>query len=116
MTTAAPLQLQMVGIIGIGLVGLALSAGLVGLVLGRRRIGWRSGALADPDALRLGVAAGLVGAGVRRRRLSDRLPALGTADVDAAGAVVPGLQAAIEPVPRVLMARRFLSAVLTVDH
>ena len=72
--TAAPLQLQILGVLGVGLVGLTISAVLVGLVLGAvpHRLA-NAGALPDAAALRLGVAVGLFGAAAAPPpRCSDR--------------------------------------------
>src|SRR5207237_58555 len=56
--TAAPLQLQVLGVFGIGLVGLTLISVLVGLALGALPHALRlSPVLGDRDALRLGTAA-----------------------------------------------------------
>src|SRR4029450_7252255 len=58
--TEAPLQLQILGLVGIGLVGLTISAVLVGLVLGAapHRLS-AAGVLPDSDALGLGIAIGI---------------------------------------------------------
>ena len=104
--TEAPLPLQLIGVIGIGLVGLTLTALLVGLVLGAmpHRLSM-SGVLPDRDALRLGVAAGFLAAaaGVAaswlRTPVWARAPAL-----ENAGTFVPVLQAAVDPLTRFLMA------------
>jgi hypothetical protein len=112
--TDAPLQLQVIGVIGIGLVGLLLSAVLVGLVLGAvppRLAG--TGALSQRDAWRLGIAAGLFGAAGAaaaswlRTPVWARRPAL-----EAAGTFVPWLQTAIDPLTRVLMITAVLLAAL----
>jgi Type II CAAX prenyl endopeptidase Rce1-like len=117
--TAAPLQLQIIGIIGVGLVGLMVSAALVGLALGGmpHRLA-SAGRLPDRDPLLLGIATGLFGAagaaiaGWLRTPPWARMP-----DVDAAGTFVPLLQAAIDPIPRLLMSSASVLATLTaVDH
>jgi Type II CAAX prenyl endopeptidase Rce1-like len=117
--TAAPLQLQLVGIIGIGVVGLALSATMVGLVLGAtpQRLS-SAGTLADRDALRLGIAGGLVAAAVAALAGWLRVPEWGRLpNLDAAGTLAPILQAALDPLPRVLMASAIvLATVLAVDQ
>jgi hypothetical protein len=105
-STAAPLTLQIVGAVAIGLVSVGLTALLAGLVLGAvpEQLA-TSNRLADADAMRLGFAAGLFGSAVVslawavRTPLWARLP-----DVDGAGAVLPVVQAAVEPLPGLLIA------------
>lgn len=117
--TEAPLQLQILGLIGIGLVGLTISAVLVGLVLGAapHRLS-AAGMLPDSDALRLGIAIGAfgaaasVGAGVLRSPAWAQAP-----DVTAAGAVIPLLQSALDPITRILMVSAILlPTMVTVDR
>jgi hypothetical protein len=117
--TAAPLHLQVIGIVGISLVGLAVSATLVGLVLGAapQRLA-AAGTLPDRDAFRLGTAAGLFAAAVSAAAGWLRVPAWGRLpSLDAAGTFVPIVQTSLDPLPRVLMASAvLLSAILTVDR
>jgi hypothetical protein len=103
--TAAPLPLQLIGVAGIGLVGLAVSASLVGLVFGSVPVRLaRTGMLADREALRLSAAAGFLGAGAGALAAWIRTPPWAQMpDVAGAGAVVPVLQAAVDPLPRLLM-------------
>jgi hypothetical protein len=105
LSTAQPLKLQVAGLVGIGLVGLTIGAVLVGLALGalpHRLAG--GGALADGDALRLGVAAGLFGAGVSAVAAWLQTPVWSrTADVEALGNVVPILGLTLDPIPALLM-------------
>ena len=119
LTTAAPLQLQILGVIGVGLVGLTISAVLVGLVLGAipRRLA-NAGALPDAEALRLGVAVGIFGAAAAAAAALLRSPSwLRAPDVAAAGTAVPLLQSALDPITRVLMASALLlAATVTVDQ
>ena len=119
LTTAAPLPLQILGVIGVGLVGLTISAVLVGLVLGAipRRLS-NAGALPDAEALRLGVAVGIFGAAAAAAAALFRSPSwLRAPDVAAAGTAVPLLQSALDPITRVLMASALLlAATVTVDQ
>jgi hypothetical protein len=119
LTTAAPLRLQIAGLIALGLVGVALSAGLVGLALGAvpRRLS-DSASLDEREALRLGVAGGLFGAAVTAAAWGLRTPTWARVpDVDGAGTVFPMLQAAIDPIPSLLMALAVLiPALLLVDR
>jgi hypothetical protein len=117
--TEAPLQLQILGLLGIGLVGLTISGVLVGLVLGAapHRLS-STGALPDSDALRLGIAIGIFGAAASAGAGVLRSPAWAQApDVGAAGAVIPLLQSALDPITRVLMASAILlPTMVTVDR
>ena len=117
--TEAPLQLQVLGLLGIGLVGLTISAVLVGLVLGAapHRLS-STGVLPDSDALRLGIAIGIFGAAASAGAGVLRSPAWAQApDVAAAGAVIPLLQSALDPITRVLMASAILlPTMVTVDR
>ena len=117
--TEAPLQLQMIGIIGVGLVGLAISAVLVGLALGAvpHRLA-RSADLPSRDATQLGIAAGLVGAAAAAVAAAVRFPDWAhVPNVAGAGSFVPLLQAALDPTTRVLMVTAvLLPTLLTVDH
>jgi hypothetical protein len=117
--TEAPLQLQVLGLIGIGLVGLTISAVLVGLVLGsvpqRLSSSW---VRPDSEALRLGVAVGIFGAAASAGASALRSPAWAQApDVTAAGAAIPLLQSALTPITQVLMASAILlPTMVTVDR
>ena len=76
--TALPLPLQILGVIGIGLVALTVTASLAGLAIGAlpHRLA-NAGELADRDALRLGVAAGLFAAAVSFAAVALRTSGLG---------------------------------------
>jgi hypothetical protein len=118
-TTAAPLALQVTVAVALGLVGLALQGTVVGLALGampRRLAG--GGHLPDREALHLGVAAGFFGAAIATGQAALRTPEWARVpDVNGAGAVFPVLQAAIGPVPGVLVAIVVvLSALLLVNR
>jgi hypothetical protein len=105
LTTAAPLRLQIAGVVALGLVGVTLSAGLVGLALGAvpRRV-LRSGRLEARIAARLGVAAGLFVSALAAVAWALRTPPWGRMpDVDGAGTMFPTIQAAIDPIPSLLM-------------
>jgi hypothetical protein len=117
--TAAPLQLALLGVVAIGAVGLVIRAGLVGLALGAvpHRL-TLSGGMPQPDATRLGIAVGLLGAGVAAAAGAISAPPWAQSpSLGAAGALIPVLQAAVEPGIRVLMATAvLLPTLLTVDH
>jgi hypothetical protein len=117
--TEAPLRLQVLGVMGVGLVALTISAVLVGLVLGAipRRLA-NASALPDAEALRLGLAVGIFGAAAAAAAALLRSPSwLHAPDVAAAGTVVPLLQSALDPITRVLMASALLlAATVTVDQ
>jgi len=117
--TALPLPLQIIGAVGIGLVGLAISAVLVGLVLGAvpHRLA-PAARLPEGDALHLAIASGIFGAAAAAAAGALRSPAWANApEVAAAGTVVPILQAALDPLTRVLMTSAILlPTLLTVDQ
>lgn len=118
-STAAPLALQIGGMIGIGLIGLTLSSVLVGLALGdvpRRLTG--SSTIGDQHAALLGVAGGFFAAAVGALAWALRTPVWARVpDLDGAGTLSPVLQAALDPITSVLMASAVvLSAFLLVDR
>jgi hypothetical protein len=114
-----PMQLALISLLGVGSVSVTISAVLVGLALGavpHRLILSRE--LPQSDAGRLGIAVGLFGAAA-----AALTGALGSPDwahvphVDAAGTLMPVLQAILDPATRVLMATAVIvSTLLTVDH
>jgi hypothetical protein len=114
MMTAAPLAIQVAGLIAISLVGLVLNAALVGLALGalpHRLSG--SGSLPDRDALYLGLSAGFAGAAAATAATWLRTPVWARfPDITAAGTVVPILQTAVNPITRLLMASAILLVTL----
>jgi hypothetical protein len=112
-STAAPLQLQVIGVIAVALVGLTLNAALVGLALGGFPRRLPAAGLPERDALPLGAAGGLFAAAAVAAASVVRTPEWARVpDVDAAGAVVPILQAAIDPITRLLMVSTILLATL----
>ena len=117
--TAAPLQLALLGILGTGAVGLLITASLVGLALGAapHRL-TLSGELPRTDAARLGIAVGLFGAAAAAIAAAVSAPQWAQSpNIEAAGSLVPVLQAALAPAIRVLMATAvMLPTLLTVDH
>ena len=117
--TAAPLQLALVGVIGIGAVGLLIRASLVGLALGAvpHRL-TLSGEMPPTDATRLGIAVGLFGAAAAAIAGALSAPQWAQSpQIDAAGSLIPVLQAAVEPAIRAFMASAvMLPTLLTVDH
>jgi hypothetical protein len=117
--TEAPLQLALLGVVGIGAVGLLIRASLVGLALGAvpHRL-TLSGELPQADATRLGIAVGLSGAAAAAIAAAVNAPQWAQSpSIEAAGALIPVLQAAVEPAIRVLMATAvMLPTLLTVDH
>jgi hypothetical protein len=117
--TEAPLQLALVGIVGIGAMGLLISASLVGLALGAvpHRL-TLSGELPHTDATRLGVAVGLFGAAAAAIAGAVSAPQWAQSPhIEAAGSLIPVLATTLEPAIRVLMATAvMLPTLLTVDH
>jgi hypothetical protein len=116
LTTAAPLQLQVLGIIGIGLVGLTVISVLVGLALGALPRAVRmSPILRGRDAVRLGIAAGLVGAAASSVAHALRTPAWAhVPDLAALGTEIPILQIAVDPVTGFLTRVAVLTATFAV--
>jgi hypothetical protein len=105
LSTAQPFKLQLVALVGIGLVGLTMAAVLVGLVLGALPHRLATGAaLPDRDAVMLGTAGGLVGAALVT--LAGRLGTpewAGHPEVGALGTVLPVVDVALDPVTGLLM-------------
>jgi len=116
LTTAAPLQLQVLGILGIGLIGLTVISILVGLTLGALPHAIRvSPILEDRDAVRMGIAAGLFGAAASAIAITLRTPAWAHfPDLSTLGAQIPFLQAAIDPITGFLTRVAVLTATLAV--
>jgi len=100
LSTSAPLEIQLIGIVAVGLIGLTILGAMVGLAIGalpHRLAGL--GRLPDGDALRLGVAAGLFGAAAGAMASALRTPAWAQfPSVGALGSVVPILAEAIDPI------------------
>ena len=112
--TALPLQLQILGVIGIGLVALTISAALDGLAIGAipHRLA-SAGQLPDRDALRLGVAAGLFGAAVSFGAAALRTPDWAEApNLAPLGTFVPVLGVAIDPIAALLTRMAILVSLL----
>jgi hypothetical protein len=114
LSTSAPLEIQLIGIIAVGLIGLALLGAMVGLAIGslpHRLAGL--GRLPDRDALRLGVAAGLFGAAAGAVASSLRSPEWAQfPSVGALGSVVPILAEAIDPITSFLTRLAVVGATL----
>ena len=118
LSTTAPIELQLLAIVGIGLVGLILSAALVGLAFGALPHRLAPSAVGSADVPRLGVAAGLFAAAVSMIGAALATPEWAALpDLEAAGTMLPMLQAAIDPLTRVMMGSAvMLSAFVTVDQ
>ena len=116
--TALPLPLQVLGVIGIGLVALTVTSSLAGLAIGAlpHRLA-NAGELADRDALRLGVAAGLFAAAVSFAAAALRTPDWATApQVAPLGTYVPVLGAAIDPIAGFITRLAVLGSLFTYVH
>lgn len=116
LTTAAPLQLQLLGVFGIGLVGLTMISVLVGLAMGGLPHALRmSPILEDHDAVRLGIAAGLFGAAASVIAVALRTPVwTHFPDLSTLGARIPILQIAIDPITGFLTRVAVVTATLAV--
>ena len=104
MSTAVPLQLQLIGVAAIGFIGLTIIALMVGLAVGALPRQLTSmGRLPDRDAIPLGIAAGLVMAGASavaaglRGAEWARVPAL-----DALDTFLPVVATALDPLVGVM--------------
>jgi hypothetical protein len=100
LTTAAPLEIQLVGVVAVGLIGVAVLSAVVGLAMGSLppRVDWLP-RLPDADAWRLGIAAGLAGAAALTTAAAVRSAAWARfPDVAPLGSVLPALATALSPV------------------
>ncbi len=98
--TALPLNLQLIGVVGVGVVALTINAALVALAIGAlpQRLA-TAGRLEDGEALRLGVALGLFGAGIGVAAAALRTPSWATAAyVEPLGSFMPWLDLAVDPI------------------
>jgi membrane protease YdiL (CAAX protease family) len=119
LSTAAPLALQLIGILAVGFVGLALLSALIGLAIGavpHRLAGL--GQITDRDAVRLGIAAGLTGAAAAALTTSLRTPAWAQFPaVSPLGTVVPVVATAFDPIAGFLTRLAVITAALaTIDR
>ncbi len=119
LTTAEPLNLQIAGLIGIGLVGLGVIAVIVGLAVGAlpvRIAEWPAG-LPDRDAASLGLAAGgiaaiaVVAAGWFRTPAWAHFP-----DVQPLGSFVPIVSVILSPVGSLMTQLAVLTTTLAGNH
>jgi hypothetical protein len=112
--TAAPLQLQIIGVVAIGAIGLTIVAAMVGLAIGALPTRLASmGRLPDRDALRLGVAAGLAMAGAAAVASAIRAaPWARVPPIDALGTFVPIADAAFDPIAGVMTRIAVVTAAL----
>jgi hypothetical protein len=119
LNTAAPLALQLIGILAVGFVGLALLSALIGLAIGavpHRLAG--PGRINGRDAVRLGIAAGLTGAAAAALATSLRTPAWAQFPVvSPLGTVVPFVATAVDPIAGFLTRLAVITATLgTIDR
>jgi hypothetical protein len=98
--TAAPLIVELTGVIAASMIGLTLIGALVGLAIGALpHLLAPLGRLSDRDALRLGVAAGLFAAAAGTLAALVRTPIWAQfPTITGLGAAVPLLQLALEPI------------------
>ena len=100
LVTAVPLNLQIIGVIGIGLVALTLNAALVALAIGALpgRLA-AAGRLPDREATILGLALGLFAAGIGVAAAALRAPPWADAPyVAPLGTFIPWLDLSVDPV------------------
>ena len=104
LSTAAPFQFQIIGVIAVGAIGLTIVSVLVGLAIGMlpTRVA-AMGRLPDRDAIGLGLAGGLTIAGALVVASAIRAAAWARApQLDALGAIFPVLDAAFDPIAGVM--------------
>jgi hypothetical protein len=119
LSTAAPLQLQVIGVIAVAIVGLTLISVLVGLALGALPHALGGGSmLSDADELRLGVSAGLVAAAASAGAAALRTPVWAHfPDLSALGTTLPMLKIALDPITALLTRTAVLTAALAaIEH
>jgi hypothetical protein len=117
--TAVPLPVAIAGVIGIGIVGLLLTAALAGLALGAQPVRLAGGSeLGEREALRLGAAAGFFAAAVTAAASWLRTPAWARfPDLDPLGSAIPALQVMIDPLPGLLSRTAvILATAITIDR
>jgi hypothetical protein len=119
MPTEIAVPLQLLVVVGLGLVAFVITSSLAGLALGAQpaRLD-ASGSLPERDALLLGGAVGAFGAALLALAGSLRAPAWADfADIAPLGAFVPPLSVALEPLGGFLMrAAVLLSLLVNVSH
>jgi hypothetical protein len=114
LSTAAPLQFQLIAVIAIGGIGLTILAAMVGLAIGALPTRVASmGRLTDREAIGLGIAAGLtfaatsaVASAIRAAEWA-RVPS-----IDALGTISPVLDAALDPIAGVMARIAVVTAAL----
>ena len=113
LSTAQPLGLQLIAVIGAGLVAAVVLAALVGLSTGllpRELPGTR---LPGSEAMRLGVATGLVGSAALLAARMLQTPAWAdVADLEPLGTMTPMLALALEPVGSLLTRTAIVAGLL----
>ena len=114
LTTSAPLQIQVLGVLAVGFIGLGLLAAIIGLAIGA--LPPKLAALArmpEGDALRLGVAAGLFGAAAGGVASWLRTPEWAQfPPIGSLGSAIPMLAEAIDPITGFLTRLAVMTATL----
>jgi hypothetical protein len=113
--TEIPLVIQLVGAIGVGLVGLTISSSLAGLAIGAQppRLAG-TGTLPTRDAMLLGAAVGAFGAALAALAGAARTPVWADAPaIGPVGAAVPMLAVALEPIAGYLTRAAIVLSLLT---
>ena len=100
LSTAMPLEVQLIGVVAIGLIGVTILAAMIGLAMGAvpGRLARRA-RVTDRDAIALGIAAGLFAAAAATVAAAVRAaPWARVPDVSALGTAVPVLDTALNPI------------------
>jgi hypothetical protein len=118
MQTQIPLPIQLLGVIGVGVVGLIVTAALAGLAIGAQspRLA-EFGALPEREAVTIGVAVGAAGAALSALAMAIRTPDWAeAAELTRLGAFVPFLGVAIEPIAGLLTRIAIILSLLVNIH
>jgi hypothetical protein len=112
--TAAPLSIQLLGVVAIGAIGVTIVAALIGLAIGALpRPLARLGTLPERDAIQLGCAAGVVGAAAAVVAAIFRTPEWARLPViEPLGTVLPFVDQALSPVSGFLTRMTIVMAAL----
>lgn len=117
MPTEIPLALQLLGVLGVGLVALIVTSGLTGLALGAQPVRLHRSGLAERDALILGSAVGAFAAALQILASAVRTPAWAESTwIGPAGTLVPMIAVAVEPISGLLTRTAVMLSLLTGVH
>ena len=117
MPTEIPLALQLLGVLGVGLVALIVTSSLTGLALGAQPVRLQRSGLAERDAIILGCAVGAFAAALQILASAVRTPAWAESTwIGPAGTFVPMIAVAVEPISGLLTRTAVMLSLLTGVH